>query len=73
MKDGSYMKTFYKSLIILFILLIPINVFSKEFDIESERALLVNLNEDKFLYEKNIESKTKIASITKIMTAIVVL
>lgn len=63
------------SFILFFVLIciIPLNVFAKDIDINSQKALLVNLNEDKFLYKKDINSKTKIASITKIMTAIVVI
>ena len=44
----------------------------KALDINSKHAILINLNEDTILYEKNSEEKTKIASLTKIMTAIIV-
>lgn len=48
-------------------------VFAFDFKVYSKKALLINLNEDKILYEKNIDDKTYIASLTKIMTAIVAL
>ena len=40
-------------------------------DIYSEYAILYNLDDDTILYEKNSETKTSIASLTKIMTTIV--
>ena len=62
---------------ILFLLLLlfifPLSVFSYDFNINSNNVILINLNEDKILYEKNSDSKTYIASLTKIMTAVVTL
>lgn len=47
------------------------NCFALEFNINSKNALIYNLNEDTILYEKNKDEKISIASMTKIMTAIV--
>lgn len=39
-------------------------------DINSNNAIMYNLNDDKIIYEKNSKEQVKIASLTKIMTAI---
>lgn len=64
------MKRVLQVLLIISVLFIN-NV--KAFEINSKNAILINLNEDTILYEKNSEENTKIASLTKIMTAMVVL
>ncbi|MBQ6840949.1 MAG: D-alanyl-D-alanine carboxypeptidase [Bacilli bacterium] len=46
-------------------------VYADEFEITSDYAVLYNLNDPQIIYEKNSEEKTSIASLTKIMTAIV--
>lgn len=63
---------------IKFILLITVffflsinNVFAIELDLYSENVVLYNLDENTILYEKNSEEEISIASLTKIMTAIV--
>ena len=66
------MKKIFKIFLIITVLF-SINVKALELDINSNNAILINLNEDTVLYEKNSEEKTSIASLTKIMTAIVVL
>ena len=48
-----------------------INVDAMEFELNSNHAILYNLNDNSILYEKNSNEKTSIASMTKIMTAIV--
>ena len=58
-------------ILLIFFIFFTTNV--KAFEINSKNAILINLNEDTILYEKNSEEKTKIASLTKIMTAIIVL
>ena len=58
-----------KYLIIFLFLLIPINVNALE--INSNHAILYNMNEDMVLYEKDADTRTYIASLTKIMTTIV--
>ncbi len=67
------MKHFIKIIVFLLLFMVPFNVLAVSFKLDSEKVLLVNLNDDSFLYEKNIDEKTYIASLTKIMTAIVVL
>lgn len=59
-------KIFYLS-IILFVFM----PFVRAIEIESNNAILYNLNNNEILYEKNSEQTIKIASLTKIMTAIV--
>lgn len=58
-----------KYLIFFLFLLIPININALE--INSEHAILYNMNEDMVLYEKDADTRTYIASLTKIMTTIV--
>lgn len=60
-----------KILLLLFIMMFTINVHAVEFDLNSNHAILYNLNDNSFLYEKSSQEKTSIASMTKIMTAIV--
>ena len=59
--------------LILLLLMSSTAVFSDEydFDIESTHVILINMNEDSVLYEKDPDSIISIASLTKIMTAIV--
>ena len=58
-----------KYLIIFLFLLIPININALE--INSKNAILYNMNDDTILFEKDADTKTYIASLTKIMTGIV--
>lgn len=64
------MKNIYKIIILLLLSVFPLNVFAENIniDIVSTKALLVNLNDNKILYEKNINTKTKIASLNEIVT-----
>lgn len=57
-------------LLISFIFLLP-SINALEIEINSSHALLYNLDENKIMYEKNSQDNVAIASITKIMTAIV--
>ena len=59
---------FSKLLVFIFIF-IPVNINALE--INSEHAILYNMNEDKVIFEKNSDERTYIASLTKIMTTIV--
>lgn len=47
------------------------SVNAKNFQLHSKYAILYNLNDNTILYEKNAEEITYIASLTKIMTAII--
>ena len=62
------MKKLNVLLIILF-LFITIPVKANEVDIESNNAILYNLNDNTIIYEKNGNQKVSIASLTKLMTA----
>ena len=64
-------KKVLKQIFILILFLFPITVWGVELDINSNNAILYNLNENTILYEKGKEEKTSIASLTKIMTAVV--
>ena len=55
-------------LIILFLLFI---VHVKAIDINSKSGIMYNLNDDLIIYEKDKDEKLDIASLTKIMTAII--
>ncbi len=58
--------------IVVFLLLVLINpVYASEISIKSNNAVLYNLNDNKILYEKNKDQKVSIASLTKLMTALV--
>lgn len=59
-------------LIIILIILIPINYcYAEDFNITSKNVILYNLNDDKVLYEQKADEKVQIASLTKIMSALV--
>ena len=49
------------------------SVFAYDFEIKSDKVIMVNLNEDMVLYQKNENEKSQIASLTKIITAITVI
>ena len=59
--------------IIIFIILINNFVYADEINLNAASALLVEVSTGKVLYEKNPKEKKYPASITKIMTAILVL
>lgn len=60
-----------KILLLLFMFCSSFNVNAVEFDLNSNHAILYNLNDNSILYEKGSKDKTSIASMTKIMTGIV--
>lgn len=59
-------------LLLIFFFYGNLSVQAVELDIKSQNAILINLDENKVLYEKNSEEETPMASLTKLMTAIVV-
>ncbi len=67
------MKKSYIFVVFFFFFLFITSAFAIEFNLKSNHALLINLDEQKILYEQNANEKTSIASLTKIMTAIVAL
>lgn len=58
---------------ITLLFLFAINIKAQELNIQSKNAILYNLTDNEILYEKNINEKIQIASLTKIMTALVTL
>lgn len=65
------MKKSIKLLLINLILLIPINVKALELNISSKNAIIYNTDINEVLYDKNSDEQIQIASLTKIMTALV--
>lgn len=60
--------------IVLILSIFFINIYSIcAIEINSSKAIMYNLDENKIIYEKNSEEKTSIASLTKIVTAITVI
>lgn len=62
-----------KLYLILVTFLLFINVNALEFDLYSKYAYVYNDTEDKVMYELNSNEEIKVASMTKIMTAIIVI
>ena len=60
-------------LLLTVILLFSFSLVRAEVTLESKQAILYNLNDDTVLYDKNSSEKTYVASLTKIMTALVAL
>lgn len=58
-------------LFFLLLILVPYNIYA--FNLKSKNAVLYNMNEDTILYEINKDEEVSIASMTKIMTALVAL
>ena len=56
-------------LLSLFFFIYP--VYAEEFSITGENVILYNMNDDKVLYSKNADEIVEIASLTKMMTALV--
>ena len=67
------MKKSLKILLISLIILIPTNIKALELDISSKNAILYNIDSKEIINEKNAEDKVQIASLTKIMTAVITL
>ena len=53
------------------LLLICTKVYAFDFNVESKNIILYNMNDNNIIYEENSNEKVSIASLTKIMTAIV--
>ena len=58
---------------LVFFLLFKVEAFGETLNLNSDKYILYNLNDNSVIYEKNSEEKVSIASITKIMTALVAL
>ena len=59
--------------IFIILILIPLNVKAIELNISSKNAILYNYDSNEIIYEKYSEEKVQIASLTKIMTALITL
>lgn len=66
MKKINYLLSF-----ILLFLCLHSSVYAEDFEINSKHAILYNLDDNSIIYEKKSEERTYVASLTKIMTAIV--
>ena len=60
-----------RKLLVLLILLIPFNVFAEDININSNNAVVINLNNNEIIYEKNKDEVINVASMQKIMTTLV--
>lgn len=59
----------YLKYLAFLVIFIPLNI--KALEINSNHAILYNMNDDSIIFEKNADERTYIASLTKIMTTIV--
>ena len=60
-----------KKIILIILLIFPIKVLALEYpELHYENAIVYDITDDKILYEKNIDEKKSIASLTKLMTII---
>ena len=64
------MKKLFRLLLLLF-LFIPISIKAAVPDINSKNAVIINLNNNEILYEKNKDEEIKVASMQKIMTSLI--
>lgn len=65
---------YIRKILLLLILLIPLNVFAlsnDDINIYSKNAIVINLNNNEIIYEKNKDEVINVASMQKIMTALV--
>lgn len=59
------------NLLILFIIILTFSVNIKALELNSEYAILYNLNDNEVVYSKNENKKISVASLTKIMTSVI--
>lgn len=57
--------------IVIIICLLAFNIKAETLEIQSRNAILYNASDNEILYEKNKDEKVQIASLTKIMTALI--
>lgn len=60
-----------RKILLLLILFIPFSVFADDIDINSKNAIMINLNNNEIIYEKNKDEVINVASMQKIMTTLV--
>lgn len=61
----------YLSILFIFVLLFPLSIKAESININSENAVMINLNNNEIIYEKNKDEVIKVASMQKVMTALV--
>ena len=61
----------YLKLLFIIILLIPLNIKADIVDIDSKNAVMINLNNNEIIYEKEKDEIIEIASMQKIMTSLI--
>lgn len=66
--ERDFMK---KIILALMLIMFIFPVYADSININSQNAIVINLNDNSILYEKNSNEQVYIASLTKIMTAIV--
>ena len=64
-------KKINKIILSIFLFFVLVNAEETDLHLKSERYILYNLNDNQILFEKDAYSKTSVASLTKIMSAIV--
>lgn len=60
-----------KTIILLILFFAPFFVYATDFELTSDSVVVYNYKDNKLLYEKNSDKKVSIASMTKLMTALV--
>lgn len=65
------MKNLKYLILVIFLSIMIFPVYAEEISLNSQNAVLYNLNDNRILYEKEKEEKVSIASLTKLMTALV--
>lgn len=70
-KGVNMKKIIFKGVFLFYLLFFSVSV--RAIDTYSHNAVMYNLNDDEVIFEKNKDERVKIASLTKIMTAIITL
>ena len=67
------MKYIKAIILLIFIFIASLNIYAFDFEIVSDKAIMINITYNITLFEKNSEQRASIASLTKMITAITVL
>ena len=62
-----------KYLFLLFIFIIPFNVFASDYIPNAKSGILIEANSGKIIFEKNIDERLSVASMTKMVAQIIIL
>lgn len=60
-------------ILIIFLIILTFNVKAENFKTYSDNIIVYNIEENKIMYGKNINEKASIASLTKVMSALVII